>query len=208
MAFNEHSAQHGLMLANLHSDLAGPYELNAATGDAIIITGRSGSGKSLFLRMLADLDVNAGSVFLDGKDRDGIAAPDWRALVMYVAAESGWWLDTVAEHFAAQDLPSATKLAAELGLSRGVLSAPVAQLSSGERQRWSLIRAVVRHPRVLLLDEPTGALDQTSVARVEGLLRRQVEQGTILILVTHDPGLAERMGGRRFRMVDRKLRAI
>ena len=208
VAANHHSAERGLILADLHSDLAGPFELKALPGDAIIITGRSGSGKSLFLRMLADLDVNVGSVFLDGKDRGGIAAADWRALVMYVAAESGWWFDTVAEHFAAQDLPNAIELGAALGLSRELLSAPVAQLSSGERQRWSLIRAVVRQPRVLLLDEPTGALDQSSVERVEAFLRRQVEQGTILILVTHDPGLAGRMGGRRFEMVDRKLRAI
>jgi len=208
VAANHNPAEHGLTLADLRSSLAGPFELNAVAGDVIVVTGRSGSGKSLFLRMLADLDVNDGTVILDGKDRRTFSAPNWRALVMYVAAESGWWFDTVAEHFAAEDADLANGLAAELGLSPDLMSAPVAQLSSGERQRWALIRAVVRHPRVLLLDEPTGALDQNSVERVEQFLRRQVEQGTILILVTHDPGLAERMGGRRFEMVDRKLRAL
>lgn len=195
----------GLVIADLRSKLAGPFDLQSAGDKAIVITGRSGSGKSLFLRMVADLDVNLGTVTLDGRDRLTYSAPVWRRLVTYVAAESGWWFDTIAEHFSTPQLDRAAALSEELGLSRDQLYAPVSQLSSGERQRWGLVRAVVQNPRVLLLDEPTGALDQRSVERVERFLHQLFEQGTMLVLVTHDPGLAERMGGQRFEMRDRRL---
>jgi|SRR5579884_867881 len=207
-AAQQNAASQGLTVANLESALAGPFNLEAVAGRPIIVTGRSGSGKSLFLRMLADLDVNEGIVKLDGRDRRAVAGPTWRTHVTYVAAESGWWYDTVIEHFEPQHHSQALELARELGLDPDLLSASVARLSSGERQRWALIRAVVKHPRVLLLDEPTGALDQASVDRVESFLKGQIERGTILILVTHDAGLAHRMGGCRFEMVDRKLRPL
>ncbi|HEV2594968.1 MAG TPA: ATP-binding cassette domain-containing protein [Sphingomicrobium sp.] len=201
------SAQLGLEIHGLGSALAGPFDLRAAAGEAIVVTGRSGSGKTLLLRMIADLDVNQGTVLLDGQDRRSITAPRWRGLAIYVAAESGWWFDTVAQHFSAEHIGSATELAGDLGLTPEQMAAPVAHLSSGERQRWALIRAAVRQPPILLLDEPTGALDPLSLERVERFLQRMLEQDTILILVTHDSGLAERMGNRRFEMVDRKLRA-
>lgn len=196
----------GLLIHELRSELAGPFDLEVGDGEAVVITGRSGSGKSLFLRMLADLDVNEGTVRLDGHDRRLLPAPQWRRLVTYVAAESGWWFDTVAEHFLAREMEQARKLGADLALSSELLSAPVARLSSGERQRWALIRAVTKNPRVLLLDEPTGALDQLSVEHVEAFLHRLRKEGTILLLVTHDPGLARRMGGQQFEMIERSLR--
>lgn len=207
-AAQQDARSQGLVIADLHSPLAGPFELEAVAGTPIIVTGRSGSGKSLFLRMLADLDVNAGTVTLDGLDRRALAASEWRRQVTYVAAESGWWRDRIVDHFAAQDIERASEFAAELGLGEELLLAQVSRLSTGERQRWALIRALVKTPRALLLDEPTGALDQASVEHLERFLKRRILQHTILILVTHDPGLAARMGGRRYEMIDRKLHAL
>src|SRR5262249_44084652 len=154
------------------------------------ITGPSGSGKSLFLRMIADLDPNEGEVWLNEHRRSSISGPEWRKQAMYVSAESGWWADTVVQHFSADQQGEFTSLAARLGLRRDVLEASVQQLSTGEKQRLSLIRALLRHPAVLLLDEPTGPLDEESVDKVEALLQRQMSTGTSVVLVTHSPNQA------------------
>ena len=74
-------------------------------------------------------------------------------------------------------------------------------MSTGERQRLALIRALVRQPAVLLLDEPTASLDSDSVAAVEMLLRERREGGMALLVVTHDLAQAERLGDRHQRLV-------
>ena len=92
--------QTALVVKELRSEFAGPFDLNLGAGACAAITGPSGSGKSLFLRMIADLDPNEGKVWLNGTERASIIAPEWRRKVTYVSAESGWWADTVIEHFA------------------------------------------------------------------------------------------------------------
>ncbi|MGC1301551.1 MAG: ABC transporter ATP-binding protein, partial [Caulobacteraceae bacterium] len=81
----------------------------------------------------------------------------------------------------------------------------VARLSTGERQRLALVRALVLDPPLLLLDEPTGALDQDSTHKVEVVLRDLLGTGGMVVLVTHDPALGERLATARYRMIDRKL---
>src|SRR4030088_3048492 len=88
-----------LVVRQLRSEFAGPFELNLGFGACAAITGPSGSGKSLFLRMIADLDPNEGRVWLQGKERASMAAPEWRKQATYVSAESGWWADRGIEHF-------------------------------------------------------------------------------------------------------------
>src|SRR5271154_2150906 len=88
-----------LRIAGLKSALAGPFDLALAPGECVGITGASGSGKSLFLRMICDLDPNDGEVWLDGAPRSAMSAPAWRRRVVYVPAESGWWSDHIAAHF-------------------------------------------------------------------------------------------------------------
>jgi len=190
-----------LVVKELRSEFAGPFELNLGAGACAAITGPSGSGKSLFLRMIADLDPNQGKVWLNGKERASISAPEWRKQATYVSAESGWWADTVIEHFAVYRRSEVAALAARLGLHVDLLDASIARLSTGEKQRLSLVRALLPGPPVLLLDEPTGPLDEESVTQVEALLQERMATGTSVLLVTHDPNQAERLGNQRYRMV-------
>ncbi len=190
-----------LLVKDLRSAFAGPFELNLGTGACAAITGPSGSGKSLFLRMIADLDPNEGKVWLNGKERGSMPAPQWRRQATYVSAESGWWADRVIEHFRVNRRSEVAALAARLGLRADLLDAPVAQLSTGEKQRFSLVRALLPSPPVLLLDEPTGPLDEESVVQVEALLQERMTTGTSILLVTHDPNQAERLGDQHYRMV-------
>lgn len=195
----------GLVASGLVSALAGPFDFSVPAGGCLAITGASGSGKSLLLRMIADLDEAQGRVSLGGTDRTALAPTDWRARCPYVAATSGWWAPTPRDHFAPASLSAARALAERLGLEPGRFDAPVAQLSTGERQRMALIRALVLDAPALLLDEPTGALDGVAAARVADLVAERLAGGMVLVLVTHDPMLAVRLGTERRLMRDRKL---
>lgn len=194
-----------LTLRALHSALAGPFDLDVAAGECIAITGPSGSGKSLFLRMIADLDPNEGEVQLNDQPRDHFAAPEWRRHVTYSAAEPGWWADRVAEHVAPTHADAARTLMPQLALRPTLFDAPVIQLSTGERQRMALIRTLVLGSDILLLDEPTGALDEDSTTRVEHVLRDRLTRGTAVLMVTHNPAQAERLGHRHLHMQQRHL---
>jgi ABC-type lipoprotein export system ATPase subunit len=195
----------GLVASGLVSALAGPFDFAVPPGGCLAITGASGSGKSLLLRMIADLDEARGRVSLGGIDRAALAPTDWRARCPYVAATSGWWAPTAIEHFAFARLSDARALAERLGLESHRFDAPVSQLSTGERQRMALIRALVLDAPALLLDEPTGALDGEATARVADLMAERLARGLILVLVTHDPALALELGTERRVMRDRKL---
>jgi ABC-type iron transport system FetAB ATPase subunit len=194
-----------LAARRLKSLLAGPYDFTLAAGECAVIGGPSGSGKSLFLRMIADLDPNEGEVALDGQSREAVSGPEWRRRVPYVQAEAGWWTDLVAEHVAPDRREAARALAAGFGLTDGQFDGPVARLSTGEKQRLALVRGLVLESRILLLDEPTSALDRSDALRVEAELKRRLAAGTALLIVSHDANQAKRLGATRYQMQDRKL---
>jgi putative ABC transport system ATP-binding protein len=173
------SVTEALLIMGLRNAIAGLFELSLGHGACAAITGPSGSGKSLFLRMVADLDPNEGEVWFNGYRRSSMTAQEWRKKVMYVPAESGWWADTVAHHFSRDKQDEFMVLAMRLGLRADIYDASVRQLSTGEKQRLSLIRALLLHPPVLLLDEPTAALDSDSAANVEGAAARAPGQRDI-----------------------------
>ena len=179
-----------IQLIGLRGPRAGPFDLALRAGDCLAVTGPSGAGKSLMLRMIADLDPHDGEALLDGSSRAAMPAPVWRRRVVYVAAESGWWLDRVGDHFGRPPLEAAEAL----GLPSGIFDRPVAVCSTGERQRLALLRALALDPPVLLLDEPTGGLDPETVLRAEALLRTPLAAGTSIVMVTHDPAQATRLG--------------
>jgi ABC-type sulfate/molybdate transport systems ATPase subunit len=89
-----------------------------------------------------------------------------------------------------------------------LFDAPLQRLSTGERQRLALLRALLRNPPVLLLDEPTGALDAASTALVEQELARRLADGLMLVLVTHDAQQAARLATRRFELQQGCLHAL
>ncbi len=142
-------------------------DLRLAAGEIHCLSGASGSGKTLCLRALADLDEVAGEISLRGEERGRFRPEDWRRQVMLSPAQPRWWRDSVAAHLAA-DIGD---WAEALRLEPGRLEAPVSQLSTGEQARCGLLRALSHGPTVLLLDEPTGALDPKGVRAVEALLR-------------------------------------
>ncbi|MCB8874622.1 ABC transporter ATP-binding protein [Acidisoma silvae] len=187
-----------LDVRNLGGKLGRPVSMTLAAGECLVISGPSGIGKSLLLRMIADLDENTGDARLNGRSRMAMPGPHWRRQVMYLAAESGWWAETVSAHM--QPLPDAAAFLPRLGLRADVMDAPVSQLSTGERQRLAFIRAAIRKPAVMLLDEPTSALDPASTGLLEDEFSRLRQTGTGLIVVTHNADQAERIATRRLFM--------
>ncbi len=194
-----------LEIDGLRSPLAGPFTLAVEAGSFVAVTGASGAGKSLFLRLIADLDPNEGAVRLDGVSRELYAPTEWRRKVTYVAAESGWWKATIADHFAEMQRSAAKTLAERFGMNGSQLAGATDRLSTGERLRLSLVRAFLLKPAVLLLDEPTGALDPRSTLAVESCLKELAEAGTTVLLVTHETEQIARLGARHLRIENRKL---
>ncbi len=180
-----------------------PSDLDVAAGECVAVSGPSGAGKSLLLRAIVDLDPNQGDVSLDGNGRAAMAAPDWRRRVVYVPAEAGWWADRVADHF--PDPAIAAPLVTRLGLPAAAMEWEVARLSTGEKQRLALARAMVISPDALLLDEPTSGLDPETTAIVESMLHERVADGIAVLIVTHDARQAKRLAKRRYRMAKGKL---
>ncbi len=183
-----------LVVHDLTRDGLAPASFSVDDGECIVVRGASGSGKTLLLRALADLDLNEGAVALDGADRMAMAAPEWRRKVTYVAAEPGWWADTVKQHFT--DWTAAVPLVRELGLPDDCGDWPISRLSTGERQRLGLIRALLLRPRVLLLDEATSGLDAAAAAAVEQVVTARLSNGASAIWVTHDAAQARRLARR------------
>lgn len=186
-----------LSVHDLSSQHAGPFTLTVAAGECLAIRGPSGAGKSLLLRMIADLDANTGDVSLNGRSREQMTAPEWRRNVIYQAAEPAWWEATAAEHFHPGQMPLVKTLLPRLALAPETLNTDISRLSTGERQRMALIRSLACNPQVLLLDEPTAALDQATTMLVEDLLRECLQAKLALVLVTHSTEQATRLGHRQ-----------
>lgn len=191
-----------LRIDSLKAGALPPLTFEVAAGECLAVEGPSGSGKSRLLRAIADLDPAEGYVFVDGAERREMPAWKWRRLVRYAAAEPAWWSDTAAAALPsdAASVARLAKLVSDLGLDAGIVEQPLAQLSTGERQRLALVRALADQPRVLLLDEPTGALDPASAALAEELIRYQVLAGRSVVLVSHDAAQVARLADVRLQL--------
>ncbi|GBQ27488.1 ATP-binding cassette domain-containing protein [Gluconacetobacter azotocaptans] len=185
----------GLSVRALGNAHAGPFEFDVPAGACLVITGMSGAGKSVLLRMMADLDPHQGDVALDGRFCSAMPAHRWRRQVVYLPAEPGWWSDSVLDHIPDDVLTRG--LMAKAGLRAGVLNDPVHRLSTGERQRLALVRGLRLAPRALLMDEPCSALDEATTLMVEAMMREVMTGGTAIVLVSHDSAQAMRMADLR-----------
>ncbi|WP_372683005.1 ATP-binding cassette domain-containing protein [Desulfosarcina sp.] len=186
-----------LRVDNLSIHDVGPVSLDIDKGECVGLSGRSGSGKSLFLRAIADMEPHRGTVCLDGTEQALIPAPAWRRKVALLPSESQWWSDVVGDHFAASDANGLNRL----GFDPDILAWPVSRLSSGERQRLALLRLLENQPHLLLLDEPTANLDEETSARAEELIR-SYRQGTgaAVVWVGHQRTQLYRVASRVFTM--------
>lgn len=170
----------------------GPADLEIEAGEFVSILGPSGCGKSTLLRLLAGLDApTSGSLMLDG---EAIAGPHHeRGLVFQDPTLFPWLTARRNVAFGLIATNSLREREAEIdeylrlvGLENFQRSYPH-QLSGGMAQRVALARALVNHPKVLLLDEPLGALDAfTRMQMQDELLRIWEDRGTTMLLVTHD----------------------
>ncbi len=163
-------------------------DLHIAPGEFVTIVGRSGCGKSTLLRLLAGLESpNAGTITLDGEAQSRHQA-DIR--IMFQDARLLPWkrvLDNVALGLSGPEVNDrALEALAQVGLADRAKEWP-AVLSGGQRQRVALARALVHTPRLLLLDEPLGALDALTRIEMHRLIERLwLRHGFTALLVTHD----------------------
>jgi putative ABC transport system ATP-binding protein len=172
-------------------------------GELVALTGASGSGKSTLLNLIGALDrPDAGSIVVDGQPLDALAsASDYRAgtvgfvfqahnLLPTLTASENVQMAMFGRRPRKERQVRAAELLAEVGLA-GRLDALPAVLSGGERQRVAIARALANEPRVLLADEPTGALDSVTGAQVLELLQELRKlHGMTILLVTNDDAVA------------------
>jgi len=177
----------------------GPISFSLDPKQSLVLSGPSGTGKTLILRALADLDQHQGEVYLEGREQSEYVVTEWRRKVAYLPAESAWWSDEVGDHFPVDDsIPWET-----LGFDKSVLSWSIPRLSSGERQRLAVLRLLLNRPRVLLLDEPTANLDTDNTYLVEKLITDYLaEAGAAAVWVSHDEEQQLRLSARIISIVN------
>lgn len=171
-------------------------------GKFVVILGPSGAGKSTLLNLLGGLDSpTSGKIYVEGKDISRLSNDE---LAEYRASTVGFVFQfynlvptlTVHENVMlvkeiAPNAFSATKMLEEVGLSDHLKNFP-AELSGGEQQRVSIARALAKNPKILLCDEPTGALDsETGVMVLKLLLRMAREYRKTIVIVTHNQNIAK-----------------
>ena len=187
-------------------------------GELVVILGSSGAGKSTLLNILGGMDTaSEGSVVIDGSD---IATFNSHQLTDYRRTDVGFvfqFYNLVPNLTAKENVELASQIVrgasdpeevlASVGLADRVANFP-AQLSGGEQQRVAIARAVAKNPKILLCDEPTGALDYRTGKQVLQILEDMSrKQGATVIIVTHNAAIAP-IADRVIRMHDARVQAI
>lgn len=195
--------------------------LEVGPGDFLAIVGPSGSGKSTLLHLLGAVDSpTSGAVFLDGSDVTSMSDPErarfrlehvglvfqrFHLLPMLTALENVELPMAEAGLGRRERLERAEALLARVGLADRMRHRP-GEISGGQRQRVAVARALANSPALLLADEPTGELDRTTSAGMLELFQSLNEDGTAIVVATHDLQLAE--GAReQLRLVDGRIQA-
>ena len=180
--------------------------LSITRGEFVAIMGASGSGKSTFMNMIGCLDVpSSGTLMLDGIDTKTLDSDELAEIrnrkIGFVFQQFNLLartsaLDNVAVPLIyagvgrAERLERAKTTLEAMGLGDRLLNSP-AKLSGGQQQRVAIARALVTNPLMLLADEPTGALDTQTSEDIMGIFQKLNDDGITVILVTHEPDIAE-----------------
>ena len=187
-------------------------------GELAIVLGTSGAGKSTVLNMLGGMDTcDEGSVIIDGSD---IAQRDAMGLTRYRRDDVGFvfqFYNLVQNLTAKENVELASEIVRNatdpvralsmVGLSHRIDNFP-AQLSGGEQQRVAIARAVAKNPKILLCDEPTGALDYNTGKQVLQILQDMSRKhGSTVIIVTHNSAIAP-IADRVIRMHDGRVTSV
>lgn len=187
-------------------------------GELVIILGSSGAGKSTVLNILGGMDTNdEGQVLIDGVDISNYTA---KQLTTYRREDVGFvfqFYNLVSNLTAKENVELASEIVADaldpvatledVGLGHRLNNFP-AQLSGGEQQRVAIARAVAKNPKILLCDEPTGALDYQTGKQVLQILQDMARvKGATVIIVTHNGALAP-LADRVIRMHDARVQSI
>ncbi|QSE75929.1 ABC transporter ATP-binding protein [Lactococcus taiwanensis] len=187
-------------------------------GELAVILGSSGAGKSTVLNILGGMDTSdAGEVWIDGQN---IASFSAKELITYRRYQVGFVFQfynlinnlTAKENVElaseiVEDALDAENVLKEVGLEHRIHNFP-SQLSGGEQQRVAIARALAKNPKLLLCDEPTGALDYHTGKQILKLLQEMArEQGTTVIIVTHNAAIAP-IADRIIQMHDGKVKAV
>ncbi len=177
-------------------------DLDLYPGELVVLLGPSGSGKSTLLNILGGLDAaTAGQVWFLEQELTGLGD---RALTRYRRERIGFvfqFYNLIPSLTAVENVALATEIAPSpmpperalqlVGLEERLHHFP-AQLSGGEQQRVAIARAIAKRPKVLLCDEPTGALDShTGIVVLEAIERTHAELGTTTVLITHNAVITE-----------------
>ena len=176
-------------------------DININQGEFVVILGPSGAGKSTLLNLLGGMDrATSGTIFVG---ENNIAKYNDKQLTKYRANDIGFIFQfynimptlTVDENVnLIKDVTNTAKdskdVLKSVGLLRHADKFPQ-ELSGGEQQRVSIARAVMKNPKILLCDEPTGALDSNTGVEVLKLLRKQSDEDTTVIIVTHNALIAD-----------------
>jgi putative ABC transport system ATP-binding protein len=194
--------------------------LEIAEGEMIALLGRSGSGKSTLLNLIGGLDrPTSGSIEVAGHELSTLSRGELSLyrrttvgfifqsfnLVPRLKAWENVCLPLVFSGFGrAERRKRAMELLERVGLLERADHRP-SQLSGGEQQRVAVARALVNNPKMLLCDEPTGNLDTVTSVEIMELINQTYRDGNTVLMVTHDPELAEQHATRILRMSDGQL---